>query len=144
MLRLLLLFACIAAFSVLTPDSALACDGVAEPDQVAERMTDLPIEIQDSLAEITKGQIAEQGTPLLQTDAPGADDEGKAQVRFARGFRNGDLWIVFLEVSLMRDPRSLGFVRGTGGKFALSAGYFLFGDQCAVRRAIQDGVRNSN
>jgi hypothetical protein len=145
MIRLTLLLGTLLSHLLFAvPANARDCEGVAQPQQVAERLTDLPIEIRISLEEISQGAIAERDSPLLDTDAPGAGDFGKASARFARGYLQGELWIVFVEIALFRDARSFGFVRRDNGMYEYYPFLYLYGDQCAVRRAIADGVRSAS
>lgn len=139
-----LLGAVLSMVLLAVPANARDCEGVAEPQQVAERLTDLPIEIRARLEEISQGAIAERDSPLMDTDAPGTSDIGKAGARFAGGYLQDELWIVFVEIALFTYARSHGFVRRDNGLYEYFPSLNLYGDQCAVRRAIADGVRSAS
>ena len=109
----------------------------------AYRLADLPQQIRDEMAaypEVFGGGLADSDAPLLQTDAPAAEERDYPTVRFAQAMLVGDKWFVQFEVSLYTGVRTVSFHRHRDGHFRLRPDHFFGGPACASIRAALDGV----
>lgn len=108
---------------------------------VVERLSELPPDIRDDLLFRFK-DMGDRGSPLLQTDAPSAVELSYPTSRFAQALLIKNVWFVQFEVSMFSGVRTVGYVRGSDGRFTRSPSRYFGGPACATLRAAVSGVYN--
>lgn len=109
---------------------------------VADRLSELPREIQDDLVRIAGGDIGESNAPLLQTDAPSAAEKGHATARFVHGLLVDREWFVQIEIAMTAGVRTFGYVEDDRGIFRRRVAHYFGGPACASIVAARAGVYN--
>jgi hypothetical protein len=105
---------------------------------VVERLSELPADIRDDLIFRFK-DMGDRGSPLLQTDAPTALERDLPTSRFAQALLIKNVWFVQFEVA-MTGTRTMGYFRGTDGKFTRSPSHYYGGPACETLKAAVNGV----
>jgi hypothetical protein len=109
----------------------------------AYRLTELPRDIRDDLAsrrDMFGAEMADSDSPLLQTDAPTAEESDYPILRFAQAMLVRDRWFVQFEVSMFAGVRTISYLRQPDGRFSLTPSHYFGGPACASLRAALAGV----
>jgi hypothetical protein len=106
---------------------------------VVERLSELPPDIREDLLFRFK-DMGDRGSPLLQTDAPSAVEMTYPTSRFAQALLIKNAWFVQFEVSMFSGVRTIGYVRGSDGRFTRSPSRYFGGPACETLKAAVKGV----
>lgn len=120
-----------------------ACAREVGASSTAYRLAELPPAIRDDLAsrwDIFGADLADSDAPLLQTDAPTAEERHYPTLRFAQAMLVRDRWFVQFEVSSFAGVRTISYVREAGGHFSLTPIHHFGGPACASIQAALAGV----
>lgn len=123
--------------------SLFSCARDVQATETASRLSQLPLEIRDDLAAFSKGEMADSGVPIRQTDAPTDAKRKLATSRFLQAILVRKTWFVSFEVSMMT-PRTVGYAQTTGGGFHRIHFYNLAGPPCEAVKAALKGVTSFN
>lgn len=115
-----------------------ACANEVKAIAVVERLSELPRDILDDLLSRFK-DMGDRGSPLLETDAPSVVESGYPASRFAQALLIKNVWFVQFEVA-MGGVRTIGYVRGTDGRFQRSPSHYYGGPACETLKAAVNGV----
>jgi hypothetical protein len=123
---------------------ALACAKEVQATAIASRMSQLPPEIRDDLMLMFKNDLADSGTPILQTHAPSEAERNLPTSRFVQALLVKDIWYVSYEVSMM-GSRTIRFGLAQGGPddpkgFVRKQIYGFGGPPCEAIKASLKGV----
>lgn len=135
---LMLLFAVGATPLDANPDRS--CAQEVRATATAYRLSELPTDIRDDLNLLLHNDIGDSGSPLLGTDAPGPEEQSFPTTRFFQAlFVNGE-WFVQFEVSMFAGVRTMGYVRGSDGRFRRYPLHYFGGPPCETIKAALAGV----
>jgi hypothetical protein len=130
---------------VVPTDAVSSCAQEIHATATASRLPDLPPEIREDLARISNNEMAESGSPILQTDAPSKAEAKLPTVRFMQAIlvkdlpRAKDIWFVSFEVS-MSTPRTVGYYRSQSGYYTRAQLWNFGGPPCeAIKAALKGG-----
>lgn len=115
----------------------LSCPNISATT-VIERLSDLPPDIRSDLTSIYR-DMGERSSPLLQTDAPSAVEKTYPTSRFFQAMFIKNFWLVQYELTY-GGRRTLGYIRGTTGRYQRSPGHYFSGPFCATIEAVLNGV----
>ena len=105
---------------------------------LVERLSELPADIRDDLMMMDK-KMGDRGSPLLQTDAPTILERDYPTSRFAQALLIKNMWFVQFEVA-MTGMLTIGYIKGTDGKFTRSPSHYYNGPACETLKAAVNGV----
>lgn len=125
-----------------TVEQQLSCAAEVGATSTATRVADLPAEIRADLIRIIGDEIADRDSPLLDTDAPSAEERSYPTARFVQALLVGEEWFVQIEVAMMSGVRTFGYVRDGNSGFRRRYSHYLGGPACASIKAALAGVRN--
>jgi len=83
--------------------------------------------------------MGDRGSPLLQTDAPTILERDYPTSRFAQALLIKNMWFVQFEVA-MTGMLTIGYIKGTDGKFTRSPSHYYNGPACETLKAAVNGV----
>jgi hypothetical protein len=86
--------------------------------------------------------MGDRGSHLLQTDAPRGAEQHYPTTRFVQAVLIKNVWYVQFEVSMFGGVRTLGYDRGSDGRFYRSRSHYYGGPMCETLRAALSGVYN--
>ncbi len=109
--------------------------------QVAHRLSDVPKDILADLMRIDKA-MGDHDSPLLQTDAPSAEQLKWPTSRFLQAMLIDKTWYVQVQASMMSGVATMGYRRGGDGQFQRSRSSYLAGPACETLKAAAKGVYN--
>ncbi len=105
------------------------------------RLSDLPGEIRTDLAAFGRAEIGDSDGPLLNTDAPSAEERNYPVLRFYQALRVGERWFVQIEVANFADVRTLVYrYRAAERVFSREPWQYYSGPACASIKASLAGV----
>jgi hypothetical protein len=84
-------------------------------------------------------KMGDRGSPLLQTDAPTILERDYPTSRFAQALLIKNMWFVQFEVA-MTGMLTIGYIKGTDGKFTRSPSHYYNGPACETLKAAVNGV----
>ena len=116
-----------------------SCAKEVQASAVVERLSELPPDIRDDLIYRFRG-MGDRGSPLLQTDAPSAVEMTYPTSRFAQALLIKNVWFVQFEVAMFSGVRTMGYLRGTDGRFTRSPSRYFGGPACETLKAAIAGV----
>lgn len=130
------------SFLVLPSNSerVISCREDRLAAESAERITELPLEIQQDLSRVTVGQIGERNRPLRQSHVLISEERDHLRVRFYRALRFRGVWYVQYEETLRSGVQTLGYTRHPDGRFLRSPILRFGGPPCETIRAALSGV----
>ncbi|WP_448662452.1 hypothetical protein ACG3SL_17570 [Sphingomonas sp. CJ20] len=105
----------------------------------AERLAQLPSEIQEDLKLISHNSMGDSDGPLLNTDSPSDRESKFPTARFLLGVQVKDKWYIQFEQA-MSGVRTIGYRRDNMGKFYRAPWQYLGGPACETLRAMVSGV----
>ena len=127
--------------ATVAEEAPSSCADAVRATAKASRLADLPPEIRNDLARISLGEMADSGTPMLQTDAPSASEANLPTGRFIEALLVKDTWFVSFEVS-MSTPTTIGYTRTQRGDYFRSPSHYFAGPPCEAIKAALKGVRS--
>lgn len=138
-LLLILLLQVTAATAQAAPQQSCAKEVGAT--EVAYRLSEVPKDILADLMLMDKN-MGDQGSPLVQTDAPSAEQLKWPTSRFLQALLINRTWYVQVEVSMMSGVRTMGYSRGSDGRHQRLSSRYYGGPACETLRAAVKGVYN--
>ena len=138
----LLLLTLLLATGAAAPDTGpdRSCAREVRATATAFRLSELPPEIRDDLNLLLHNDIGDRGAPLLGTDAPRPAEQNFPTTRFFQALLVSGEWFVQFEVSMFAGVRTLGYVRGSDGRFRRWPMHDFGGPACETIRAVLRGV----
>lgn len=105
---------------------------------VVDRLSNLPSDIREDLTSIYK-DMGDRDSPLLQTDAPTEAEREYPRSRFFQAVLIKNEWLVQYELT-SGGRRTLGYIRGSNGRFQRFASHYFGGPFCETLTAALSGV----
>jgi len=126
-----------ASAATSKPAAQPACPSVPAT-AVIDRLSDLPPDIRDNLISVYK-DMGERNSPLLQTDARTEAERAYSTSRFFQAVLVKNEWFVQYELTF-GGRRTLGYFRGSDGRFQRSPNHYFGGPFCETLEAAAHGV----